>query len=243
MTSSHPASCTTSTSLPRIDTDRVLDASMTSSSFILRFDIVFAIALLISHALVYAQQIGSFQTVIYLNGAPVSPSQVSCSGEAGYCCSSGQACAWDDAGQPACCAHGITCGGSVAGYYQQPAAVVDTTTVYQQNGCNCEPTTNVNVVPAAVPLTSTTTYYPPATTTPVYYTTTPVVAAAAGDGCNGRYTTITEVNVGQPTRQVGCTIIINGAWSIKSREIARTAGLVSIISILGLLLVEALCYT
>ncbi|KAL9628974.1 MAG: hypothetical protein Q9164_007077, partial [Protoblastenia rupestris] len=33
-------------------------------------------------------------------------------GQPGYCCASGQSCAWDDAGHVACCASGSTCSGS-----------------------------------------------------------------------------------------------------------------------------------
>lgn len=166
---------------------------------------------------VRAQQAGSFNTVIYLNGAALSPSQVSCSGmgQSGYCCGNGQSCAWDNAGQLACCAVGMTCQGNVAaaGQYQQPQAVTQTTTLYksQQSNCGCETTTTPNVIVApavVVPPTTTTTvvqYSAPTTspTTSYSYTsiiTTPVAVAATGGNCAGGYTTITEANVGQPTR-------------------------------------------
>lgn len=166
---------------------------------------------------VRAQQVGSFNTVIYLNGAALSPSQVSCSGmgQPGYCCGNGQSCAWDNTGQLACCAVGMTCQGNVAaaGQYQQPQAVTPTTTLYgsQQSNCACETTTtpNVYVAPAVVvapTATTTLSHYSAPTTTPTssyLYTsiiTTPVVVAATGGNCAGGYTTLTEANVGQPTR-------------------------------------------
>lgn len=166
---------------------------------------------------VRAQQVGSFNTVIYLNGAALSPSQVSCSsmGQSGYCCGNGQSCAWDSAGQLACCAVGMTCQGNVAaaGQYQQPQAGTQTTTLYrsQRSSCACETTTtpNVNVAPAVIVAPTTTTtvvQYSAPTTTPVssyLYTsiiTTPVAVAATGGNCAGGYTTLTEANVGQPTR-------------------------------------------
>ena len=99
-----------------------------------------------------AQQVGSFFTAIYLNGAPVASNQYSCSnmGQGGYCCAAGQSCEWDDAGHVACCATGTTChgtpysGAAANGQYQAPAcntcqaqcstcqAQQQTTTVYQQ---------------------------------------------------------------------------------------------------------------
>lgn len=152
-----------------------------------------------------AQQIGSFFTAIYLNGAPISSSQISCSeiSQPLYCCGSGYSCGWDDAGKVACCASGTTCEGSAYGasapaaagqYYTSSSlyAPEQTTTVYQQaqsQGCNCESTTAGNVVPI-VPVTvatvltsytpSTTSYYVPPTSTiyPTTTTTTPFVAGA-----------------------------------------------------------------
>ena len=202
---------------------------------------------------VYTQQIGSFNTVIYLNGAPLSPSQVSC-GQSGYCCASGQSCAWDDAGQPACCAIGNTCTGNAAaqGQYHQTQAVVQTQTVYEtkQTDCGCETTTTtpvVNVAPAVVvPLTTTATvqqYYTPTTTTATPYlytstTTSPVAEAATGGNCAGGYTTVTEVNVGQPTRIVGCYVIINGAQSNRNGGGVKSTLLVGLTSVIGLLIAE-----
>lgn len=183
---------------------------------------------------VVTQQIGSFFTVIYLNGAALSPSQISCSGlgQPSYCCASGQSCAWDNAGQLACCAQGMTCTGTAAaaGQYQQPA--VQTKTVYNtwHNDCGCEKTTTaeVNVAPAVVPVTKTVQQQavPTVTTT----TTTPVAANA---NCPRGYTTITEVNVGQPTRVVGCYVIINrGArWTTGGK---RNLGLLALVILLGL---------
>lgn len=164
---------------------------------------------------VVTQQIGSFFTVVYLNGAALSPSQISCSdmGQPSYCCASGQSCAWDNAGQLACCAQGMTCTGTAAaaGQYQQPA--VQTKTVYNtwHNDCGCEETTTakVNVAPAVVPVTKTVQQHAIPTVTT---TTTPVAAAVAtpaNANCPGGYTTVTEANVGQPTRVVGCYVIIN----------------------------------
>jgi len=66
---------------------------------------------------VHTQQVGSFFTAIYLNGAVVSSSQTSCAdmGQSQYCCGSGSSCAWDDAGKVACCAQGQTCQGGAYG--------------------------------------------------------------------------------------------------------------------------------
>lgn len=182
--------------------------------------------------LIVTQQIGSFFTVIYLNGAALSPSQISCSrlGQPSYCCASGQACAWDNAGQLACCAQGMTCTGTAAaaGQYQQPA--VQTKTVYNtwHNDCGCEKTTTaeVNVAPAVVPVTKTVQQAVPTVTT------TPVAADA---NCPHGYTTVTEVNVGQPTRVVGCTVIINrGArWTMGGK---RSFGLPALVILLGLVI-------
>ena len=132
----------------------------------------------------------SFFTAIYINGVP-SSQQISCAdmGQPNYCCSSGQSCAWDDAGKVACCASGSTCQGSAYGagagagagqyqsysspttsYYQQQQP----TTVYQaqSQGCNCDTTTtnygNGGVVPI-VPVTVATVLTPVAPTTTSYY--------------------------------------------------------------------------
>ena len=183
--------------------------------------------------LVVTQQIGSFFTVIYLNGAAISPSQISCSGigQPSYCCASGQSCAWDNAGQLACCAQGMTCTGTAAaaGQYQQPA--VQTRTVYKtwRNDCGCEETTTaeVNVAAAVVLVTKTVQQHAVPTVTT---TTTPVAANA---NCPGGYTTVTEVNVGQPTRVVGCYVIINGGarWTMGSQS---SIGLLALATLLGL---------
>ena len=170
-----------------------------------------------------AQQYGSFFTVIYLNGAPLSSSQVSCSemGQPSYCCASGQACAWDNSGQLACCPQGTTCSGNVAaaqGQYTQQA-VQQTQTVYQtapQNDCGCEETSStptVNVLPVvSVTSTITTSTLPPTIQTTTT-TTTPVAGAAVvtTNNCPNGYSTITEANVGAPTRVSGCYVIIDSS--------------------------------
>lgn len=131
-----------------------------------------------------AQQIGSFFTAIYLNGAPVSVSsyQSSCSnmGQPNYGCPPGQSCAWDDQGKVACCAAGSTCQGSAYGagvgapagqYYTSQPSIwqpqQQTITVYQSA---TSPDTNGAVVPI-VPITQATllTSYTPATTTTTKY--------------------------------------------------------------------------
>ncbi|KAK4693539.1 hypothetical protein P7C71_g3878, partial [Lecanoromycetidae sp. Uapishka_2] len=189
-----------------------------------------------------AQQVGSFFTAVYLNGAPISSSQTSCSemGQPLYCCGSGYSCGWDDAGKVACCASGTTCEGSAYGsgasagagqYYTSSSyySPEQTTTVYQtqSQGCDCESTTVGNVVPI-VPVTvatvltpSTTSYYVPPTSTiyPVTTTTTPFVAGAVKEtttvsNCPNGYSTFVEANVGAPTRTVGCQVIINGGMRL-----------------------------
>ncbi|KAL6720099.1 hypothetical protein ACLMJK_002020 [Lecanora helva] len=159
--------------------------------------------LLCVFSLASAQQVGSFFTAIYLNGAPVASSQESCSnmGQPNYCCASGQSCAWDDGGKVACCASGTTCQGSAygSGEYNQGAGAgagqyytsstsswypqQQTTTVYQSQAqdCNCDTTTNYGNVAPIVPVTvatvltpSTTRYYNPPVST-YYASTTPAV--------------------------------------------------------------------
>ena len=168
-----------------------------------------------------AQQYGSFFSVIYLNGAPISSSQVSCSemGQPSYCCASGQACAWDNSGQLACCPHGTTCSGNVGAVEGQHTeqVVQQTKTVYQtapQNDCGCISTSSTLVVNAlpVVPVTQTVT----TSTSPVYSqttttTTTPVAGAAVvtNNNCPNGYSTLTEANVGAPTRVVGCFVIVD----------------------------------
>lgn len=150
----------------------------------------------------------SFFTAIYLNGAPVSSSQESCSniGQPNYCCASGQSCAWDDGGKVACCASGMSCQGAAysSGAYNQGAGAgaggyyasstsswhpqQQTTTVYQSQGenCNCETTTNYGNVVPIVPITAATvlTSYIPTTTsyynppTSTYYASTTPAVAA-----------------------------------------------------------------
>lgn len=197
-------------------------------------------------SLISAQQYGSFFTVIYLNGAPISSSQVSCSemGQPSYCCASGQSCAWDNSGQLACCPQGTTCSGSVAaaqGQYTQQA-VQQTQTVYQtvpQTDCGCEETsstTTVNVLPV-VSITSTVTT---STSTPNIQTTTTTTAPVAGaavvttNNCPNGYSTITEANVGAPTRVVGCYVIIDSsAEKLLGGMFQRTALVLVGLSILG----------
>ena len=158
--------------------------------------------------------VGSFFTAIYLNGAPVSPGQVSCSemGQSQYCCASGQSCSWDDAGKVACCAAGYNCKGSAyssnagaAGQYYTSSATWNqaekTTTVYQGPNCNCGSSTAQNVVPI-VPVTvatvqpyytptttsyynpPTSTYYPPTTTYAPWTTTTTAGAGQEAEVTN-----------------------------------------------------------
>ena len=173
-------------------------------------------------SLTSAQQYGSFFTVINLNGAPISSSQVSCSGigQPSYCCASGQSCAWDNSGQLACCAHGITCSGNAGaaqGQYTEQV-VQQTQTVYRtapQNDCGCETTSTspaVNVLPV-VPITSTitTSTLPPSLQTITTTTTTPAAGAAVvtNNNCPNGYSTVTEANVGAPTRVVGCYVIVD----------------------------------
>lgn len=166
--------------------------------------------------LVAAQQYyGSFFAPIFLNGAPISSSQVSCSGmgQPSYCCASGHSCAWDNQGQLACCPQGTTCTGNLgavaAGQYTQH---VQQTQPVQQNGCNCEQTSIIvtpttNVLPVVPVATVTTPIYPinPQTVT----TTVAGAAPVASNACPTGYSTVTQANVGQPTRTVGCYVIID----------------------------------
>lgn len=194
------------------------------------------------YSLTSAQQYGSFFTAIYLNGAPISSSQVSCSeiGQPSYCCASGQSCAWDNSGQLACCIHGTICSGNAGaaqGQYTEQI-VQPTQTVYRtepQNDCGCETTSTsptVNVLPV-VPVTSTvtTSTLPPSLRTVTTTTTTPVAGAAVvtNNNCLNGYSTITEANVGAPTRVVGCYVIVeSGAdrlGGISRERIMITLGL------------------
>ena len=180
---------------------------------------------------VSAQQYGSFFSVIYLNGAPVSSSQVSCSemGQPSYCCAAGQSCAWDNAGQLACCALGTTCSGTVGGAAGQDTeqAVQQTQTVYRtspQNDCGCETTTTpvVNALPV-VPVTQTLTTSTSPTLSLITTTTTALAAGAAvvtNNNCPNGYSTVTEANVGAPTRIVGCYVIVDSG-ARETREIPK----------------------
>ena len=173
-------------------------------------------------SLTSAQQYGSFFTVIYLNGAPISSSQVSCSeiGQPSYCCASGQSCAWDNSGQLACCAHGTTCSGNAGaaqGQYTEQV-VQQTQTVYRtapQNDCGCETTSSsptVNVLPVLpISNTVTTSTLPPSLRTITTTIITPAAGAAVvtNNNCPNGYSTITEANVGAPTRVVGCYVIVD----------------------------------
>ena len=164
-----------------------------------------------------AQQVGSFFTAIYINGQ-LSQGETSCSdmGQSNMCCGASQTCAWDDAGQVACCPSGGSCQGSA--YYSQTYTSSTwqpekTTTVYQaQNnvGCNCETSTSINNgnVAVVVPETITTSY---TSTTPApQITVTPNTVVTTAGNCARGYSTIVEANVGAPTRTVGCYVIING---------------------------------
>lgn len=200
-----------------------------SASSVWQIRRVFLLSLLFP--LISAQQYGSFFSVINLNGAPISSSQVSCSGmgQPSYCCASGQYCAWDNSGQLACCPDGTTCSGNVgavAGQYTQHP-VQQTQVVYQttpQNHCGCcgcvetSSTPVVNVLPVV-----------PLTTSPVYpqtiitVTTTPVVGAVvATNACPNGYSTVTNANVGAPTRVVGCFVIIDSGAEKMNGLLKRT---------------------
>ena len=222
--------------------------------------------LLLPHAS-QPQQVGSFFTAIYLNGAPVAAYQSSCAamGQSQYCCSSGQSCAWDDAGKVACCPAGSNCQGSP---YEGAAATVGaayTTTVYPQpttTDCGCETAGATNVVPVA-PVTVVTSYYsvPTSTRVPassVGSTTTTTVQAGqggfvttvvSGGGGGGMMaavpstkgliacasvSTITEVNVGQPVRTVGCLIVINEG--LRNGEGALVVAIFGVFGLVGALL-------
>ena len=214
---------------------------------------------------IHAQQVGSFFTATYLNGAPISSSQTSCSemGQPLYCCGSGYSCGWDDGGKVACCASGSTCQGSAYGagapaaagqYYTSSSyyAPAQTTTVYQpqSQNCNCRstPVGNGNVVPI-VPVTvatvltpSTTSYYVSPTST--YYqvttTTTPGAAAAVQQtttvgSCPNGYSTFVEANVGAPTRTVGCQVIINGGTKLGNSGVRNGVLMLGVLWLLELM--------
>ena len=178
-------------------------------------------------SLISAQQYGSFFTVIYLNGAPISSSQVSCSemGQPSYCCASGQSCVWDNSGQLACCPQGTICSGKV-----QTQTIYKTVT---QNECGCEETSSTpaaNVLPVVT--TSTLTPYIHTTIT----TTTPVTGAAVvtTHNCPNGYSTITEANVGAPTRVVNCFVIIDSsAQRLSGGVLQRSAVILVGLGILG----------
>ena len=184
-----------------------------------------------------AQQIGSFFTVIYLNGAPISSSQVSCSemGQPSYCCASGQSCVWDNSGQLACCPQGTTCSGNVETVHQ-------TETIYQtvtQNECGCEETSSTPVV-NVLPVVSVTSTVTTSTSTPNMQTrtttTTPVAGAAVvtTHNCPNGYSTITEANVGAPTRIVNCFVIIDSSAERLSGGVLQRSALMLVgFSILG----------
>lgn len=120
----------------------------------------------------------------------------------------------DSSGSLACCPHGTTCSGNVgavAGQYTKQ--VQQTQVVYQtvsQNNCGCDETSTtpvVNVLPVVPLTTSTSPTFPPTITT----TTTPLAGAAVltNNACPNGYSTILNANVGQPTRVVGCYVIID----------------------------------
>ena len=191
------------------------------------------------------QQYGSFFSVIYLNGAPVSPSQISCEsmGQPLYCCSAGQSCAWDNIGQLACCPSGTTCSGNVApaeGQYTEQ--VQQTQTIYRtatQNDCACVETTTTPVALPVVPVTrfittSTSPTFQQTTTT----TTAPVIgpAAVTDNGCPNGYSTVTEANVGTPTRVVGCFVIIDSGAGRVDGGLKGVLLLLSMAYILGTIL-------
>ena len=194
-----------------------------------------------------SQQIGSFFTAIYLNGAPIASYQSSCGsmGQSQYCCGTGQSCAWDDSGKVACCPSGSSCQGSPYGSGATVGAVY-TAIVYPgaqpqtTTDCGCETPVVSSVATVAPPsMTTVTSYYAvptstflPAssqgstTTTTVQepgqggFVTTfvsqggggggAVIPSTKGDIACTSVSTITEVDVGQPVRTVGCLIVING---------------------------------
>ena len=182
--------------------------------------------------IVSAQQYGSFFSVTYLNGAPLSPNQVSCSGigQPSYCCASGHSCAWDNAGQLACCPQGTTCTGNVgvvAGPYTQQA-VQQTQVVYQtvsKNDCGCttSSTPAVNVLPV-VPVAGTVITSTLPTSLQISTTTTTTLVAGAAvvtsNACPNGYSTVTNANVGTPTRVVGCYVIIDSGGD-RQRSLTR----------------------
>lgn len=196
--------------------------------------------------IVSAQQYGSFFSVTYLNGAPLSSNQVSCSGigQPSYCCASGHSCAWDNSGQIACCPQGTTCTGNVgvvAGPYTQQA-VQQTQITYQtvstyDCGCTTSTTPAVNVLPV-VPVAGTviTSTFPTSLQVSTTTTTTLVAGAAVvtNNACPNGYSTVTNANVGAPTRVVGCFVIIDSGGERHKRPVRE--GIFLIIT-LGILLV------
>lgn len=177
-------------------------------------------------SIISAQSVGSFYSATFLNGLPLSSSQISCSGmgQPEYCCGSGGSCAWDDAGKVACCyAQGVSCEGSAYGsnagaagqYYTSSSSVWNqqeqTTTVYK----NVVPIVPVTVATVETFHTPTmTSYYTPSTSTYYPYSSpTTLVAAVVADvtSCSTGYQTLTEANVGAPTRTWGCYVLINGS--------------------------------
>ena len=167
--------------------------------------------------IISAQQYGSFFSVTYLNGAPISSNQVSCAGigQPSYCCASGHSCAWDNSGQLACCPQGTTCTGNVgvvAGPYTQQTRVAN------DCGCTTSSTPAVNVLPVVPVITSTLPTSLQVSTT----TTTTLVAGAVvtSNACPNGYSTLTNANVGTPTRVVGCYVIIDSGGD-RQRSLVR----------------------
>ena len=175
--------------------------------------------------IISAQQYGSFFSVTYLNGAPLASNQVSCAGigQPSYCCASGHSCAWDNSGQLACCPQGTTCTGNVgvvAGPYTQQA--VQQTQVANNCGCTTSSTPAVNVLPV-VPVAGTVITSTLPTSLQVSTTTTTTLVAGAvvtSNACPNGYSTVTEANVGTPTRVVGCYVIIDSGGD-RQRSLLR----------------------
>lgn len=196
-----------------------------------------------------AQQVGSFFTAIYINGAPAGSNYEICSAMAqpNYCCAQGQSCAWDDAGKVACCASGGSCqgtaaysGGNQGQYYTSP-----TPTYQQQCGggcCGCPPTTTyVNPAPPVV-VTLATSYYVPVTTTYVQPQATAVVVqtvvnnaplSTIGPVACATVSTVTYANVGAPVKTVGCFIIINDADNGRSEGLKKKVVFAALLGIFG----------
>ena len=163
-----------------------------------------------------AQQYGSFFSVTYLNGAPLSLNQVSCSGvgQPSYCCASGHSCAWDNSGQLACCPQGTICTGNVgavAGQYTQQTQTTYQTVSTNVCGCTTSSTPAANVLPV-VPVAGTVITSTLPTSLRISTTTTTTLVAGAvvtSNACPNGYSTVTNANVGAPTRVVGCYVIID----------------------------------